>query len=256
MSAAPVEQNADDPPLQSQPAWAVNGSVLTSFLHGLRSFYHLPAIVLFSTALGYGALSRDVGLSLGQTVFLSLSIFALPGQVVLVDQVAQGAGLAATAFAVMLTAIRLLPMTAVLVPYLRGPTTWRWALLGSAHFIAITAWVIGMRVLPALPKRLRLAHHTGTGVALITAVTLACVIGHVLAQTLPAALSGALLFVTPIYFLLSLLETATGRTDQLAMGFGIVLGPLAYLATPGFDLLATGLIAGTLAYVIGRRARQ
>ena len=67
MTVSQAGQDEGDPPLHSQPAWAVNAGVTTSFLHGLRSFYQLPAIVLFATALGYGALSRDVGLSLGQT---------------------------------------------------------------------------------------------------------------------------------------------------------------------------------------------
>jgi len=255
MSQCTIKQRGDDPPSHDQPAWAVDAGIMTSFWRGTRAFYQLPAVVLFFTALGYGAFARDVGLSFGQTVFLSLSIFALPGQVVLVDQVAQGAGLAATAFAVTLTAIRLLPTTAVLVPYLRAEGTSKWLLLLGSHFIAVTAWVVGMRALPFLPRRLRLAHHMGIGCALISAVTAASAIGHELAQTLPTVLAAVLLFLTPIYFLLSLLAAAAIRSDQLAIAFGIILGPLAFLIMPGFDLLATGLVGGTAAYLIGRMAR-
>ena len=67
--------------------------------------------VVFATFVGFGALARDVGLDLLQVVFVSATVFALPGQVVLVDQIGQGAALAATAFAVTLTAVRLLPLT-------------------------------------------------------------------------------------------------------------------------------------------------
>jgi hypothetical protein len=69
-----------------------------------------------------------------------------------------------------------------------------------------------------------------------------------------------LLFVTPIYFLLSLLATAVSRMDVFAIGIGCALAPVLYLLAPGFDLLATGLTGGTLAFLLGagsgRRGRQ
>jgi hypothetical protein len=44
--------------------------------------------------------------------------------------------------------------------------------------------------------------------------------------------------------------------DLLAIGIGCVLAPVFYLLMPGFDLLATGVIGGTLAFLLrGRGAR-
>ena len=94
---------------------------------GLRAAYSVAALVLFATALGFGALARDAGFSIGHTAFLSLTMFALPNQVVLVDQLARGATLAGAAFAVTLAAVRLLPMVAAIVPILRGNRP-RWLL--------------------------------------------------------------------------------------------------------------------------------
>jgi hypothetical protein len=43
--------------------------------------------------------------------------------------------------------------------------------------------------------------------------------------------------------------------DVLAVAIGCALAPVLYMAAPGFDLLATGLLGGTLAFLLrGRRA--
>ncbi len=241
-----------DPPLEVQPAWCAGAGKWRAFWQGSRAMMQIPGLVLFSTALGFGAYARDSGLSLGQTAFVSVTVFALPGQVVMVDQIARGAALAAIAFAVMLTAIRLLPMVVVFVPYIRDENAAKGPLLLASHFVAVTAWVLGMAILPRLPVRLRLAHHFGVGTALLVAITVAAMIGHQLAAAVPPALAGALLFLTPIYFLLSLLGAVTVKADQLAIGFGLVLGAPVYLLIPDFDLLGTGLIGGSLAYGIAR----
>jgi hypothetical protein len=40
--------------------------------------------------------------------------------------------------------------------------------------------------------------------------------------------------------------------DMAAVAIGCGLSPILYLVLPGFDLLATGLVGGTLAYLVGR----
>src|SRR5262245_27757794 len=86
------------------------------FVRALAIVLSVPAAVLFATALGFGALARDGGFSIAQGLFMGASMFALPNQVVLVDQLARNETLAAAALAVALTAVRLLPMTVTLVP--------------------------------------------------------------------------------------------------------------------------------------------
>src|SRR5689334_12040086 len=95
-------------------------STSAAFARGLRLVVSVPAFVLFSTSIGFGALARDGGFDLAHAVFMSATMFALPNQVVLVDQLARGATLAGAALAVTLTAVRLMPMTVTLVPLLRG----------------------------------------------------------------------------------------------------------------------------------------
>lgn len=206
--------------------------------------------------IGFGALARDAGFSVGQAIFTTVGIFQLPGQVALVDQVARGATLLTAAFAVLLTAVRLLPMTVVLMPYLRGSGLPRWLEYAASHFVAITAWVEALRRLPPLPEHVRLPYFLGFAVVLCSGTVIATVAGYHLAGELPPILAAALLFLTPIYFVLSLIAAATTRADQLAIVFGVVLGPVLFVYVPGLDLLATGLIGGTIAYGLGRFKRS
>ena len=105
----------------------------------------MAAFVLFATALGFGALARDSGFTLGQTAFLSLTMFALPNQVVLIDQLARGATVAGAALAVTLTAVRLFPMVATIMPTLRGSRRRLVLEVLAAHFVAVTTWSPGRR---------------------------------------------------------------------------------------------------------------
>lgn len=212
-------------------------------------------MVLLATALGFGALARDLGFSAGHAVFISVVVYATPAQVVLIDQLSRGAALTAVAFAVTLTAVRLLPMTVTLMPYLRDHQGRRWREVLAAHFIAITAWVEGSRRLPPLPDHLRVSHFLGIGCGMVAATGIGTLAGYGLAAALPPVLAAALLFLTPIYFLAALMVTARATADWVAIGLGVVMGPVFFMSIPGFDLLATGLLGGTLAYAIGRRYR-
>jgi predicted branched-subunit amino acid permease len=226
-----------------------------AFLRGLQSAYSVAAFVLFATALGFGAFARDAGFTLGHAAFLSVIMFALPNQVVLLDQLARGATIAAAALAVTLAAVRLFPMVAATMPGLRGGHRRRGLEFLAAHFVAVTTWMEGARRLPALPPDLRLAQHLGIGTGVGVMMLLGTIAGFYLSGRVPVSVSAALVFTTPIYFILSLVLSARLRMDLAAIILGCGLAPVFYLLAPGFDLLATGLIGGTMAYLIGVYAR-
>jgi len=226
-----------------------------AFARGLRAGYSVAAFVLFATALGFGALARDAGFSLAHAAFLSLTMFALPNQVVLVDQLARGATVAGAALAVTLAAVRLFPMVAVTMPTLRGSRRHRGLEVLAAHFVAVTTWIEGTRRLPAVAPDLRLAHHLGIGAAVCVMMMLGSVVGFLLTGGLPAPVSAALIFTTPLYFIMSLIVSSQSRMDLAAIVLGCGMAPLLHVVVPGFDLLATGLIGGTVAYLWGAPAR-
>jgi predicted branched-subunit amino acid permease len=231
------------------------GKRAAAWRDGLGGAFSIPGLILFAGAAGFGALARDAGLSLFNAVFMMGVFFALPAQVVMMDQLARGGSILAGAFAVALTAIRLLPMTVALMPLLKGDkSSWRQVL--AVHFIAVTAWIEGMRRLPTIPQPLRLAYFIGLGTSFVGATLAGAAFGFLLAGAVPSILAAALLFMTPVYFFVSLLATARGGVDYIALALGSMLGPVFYVLVPGFDLLLGGIVGGTVAYFSGKYRRR
>ncbi len=83
-----------------------------------------------------------------------------------------------------------------------------------------------------------------------------CVIGYYLTASLPPLLTAALLFLTPMSFLVSTARNARSLADRLALALGLIICPLLVYAGIGLDLLWTGIVGGTIAYGIHRLARR
>lgn len=204
-----------------------------------------------SSFVGFGSLARESGLALEHTVFMTATIWALPSQIVLVGAIAAGSGFLATVLAVVLVSVRFTPMTAAWVPVIKEERTPRWLLLVLSHFVAITSWVFSMSKLRQVDRAMRRAYFAGFAVSL-TAVNIGVTaIGYHAAAVLPLVVVGALFMLTPVYFLFSLLRAAKDRSDVMALGLGLVLGPILAMWLPSLALVVTGLIGGTLGYVAG-----
>lgn len=236
------------PPSPNPPSSAFAG-----YLRGLQATWtSVFSYVLFGTYIGIGALSHDFGFSLLWSMLCTLLVWAGPAQVILISGLGSGATILATGIAVCISSVRLLPMVVSLLPMLKRPGMSAWRLVGPAHFTAVSMWVEAMRLLPGQPREDRIAFCNGLGTGyLITAMT-ATFTGYYLAAKLPPLASGALLFLTPLAFLMSTLRNSRALLDYLALGFGLVLGPVFALTESEFDLLWSGLIAGTAAYIVHR----
>lgn len=224
-----------------------------AFFKGARGALKGPAWILVMSFFGFGALAQDLGFTLLQTVIVAAFVYALPSQVVLITAMAQGMAVLPLFAAVAFSAVRLMPMTVSLMPLLRRDGQPRWRLYVASHFVAITVWLESMRRLPGLPRSVRLAYFFGFGIAMLTTSVAGGIAGYYLANAMPVMLAAALLFLMPLYFLVTLGGSARVPADRLAYVFGLVLGPVAFLAFPEGDLIITGLVGGTAAWLIGRR---
>ncbi|GAA0782520.1 AzlC family ABC transporter permease [Roseibium denhamense] len=224
---------------------------------GARAAISIPALILTAAFVGYAGLARETGLTLAETLAMTGFIWALPSIVVLTGAFSSGMGLIPAAVAVALASVRLMPMTMALMPLVKVPgKTKTWQLLIASHFVAVTAWVYAMKNLPDLPREGRLPFFIGFGSAVTGFVFCMTGLAYLLVERLPDMVAGALVLLTPVYFLCSLWGAARLLADKAAMVAGLALGPVFFLFLPGLDLLWTGLLGGTLAYGITRYWRR
>lgn len=215
--------------------------------------------MLMASLIGVGGLARDVGYPMGAGVLSTILIWAAPGQMVLFGAIAAGASLPAAAIAVSLSSVRFLPMCVALLPMMRRPGTPTWQLLLISHYVAITAWVHSMRVMPNMPPEERIPYFLAFSNTVLIAATIATGAGYYLIGQLPTAFAAGLLLTSPLFFLVNMVASARQAVDWLALGFGFGIAPIAIALVPaGLDLLVEGLVGGTLAYLVHRliRARR
>jgi len=243
----------------SEPTTAPTGTAFNAFLFGSRTAAtSVFAFVIVFTYIGFGALAHDYGFSVGWAMLSTVLQWAGPAQVILVTGLGPGTVLIETAVAVGLSSVRFLPIVVALMPLVKREGSRPWQLLVPAHFMAISVWVEAMRHAPALPRQHRIPFCNGLGLTLLIMGTFATGLGYYLQSALPAIFGAAAMFITPISFLVSTARNARLLLEKAALGLGLILGPVLAFSQVQFDLLWTGIIGGTLAYVLHRvqRARS
>ena len=227
------------------------------FLLGVRTaFTSVFGFVIAFTYIGFGALCHDYGLSMGWAMLSTALQWAGPAQVLLVTGMGPGTALFETAVAVSLSSVRLFPIVVALIPVVRQETTRVWQLLIPVHFMAISVWIELMCAAPKFARGQRLPFCNGVGLTLLS-------IGGVHRGRLQHSGSSAGRFCRWRHVRDADLVPGIGGTqrrglllDKLALGLGIVIGPALAFSKVDFDLLWTGIIAGTLAYGVHRAQRR
>jgi len=225
-----------------------------ALLAGARAAVPAPALVLGASYVGFGSLVSAHNLPLEFALFSTLTAWALPGQVALVELYLAGSGLLAIALAVGLANMRLAPMTVAMMPVVACPGRPAWRLYAAAFYVAVTCWAMTMAHGPALHRRDRLSWFVGAALAMWAASLAGTVVGFFAAAHLPAPLTMALVFLNPVYFLLLFLQSAGDRTRLVALLAGGALCVPAHLHSPEWSLLLAGLAGGTLAVALKRLA--
>jgi predicted branched-subunit amino acid permease len=231
-------------------------SSLSWYFRGIRAACSVPGFILMSSFVGFSALAKAAGVGIWETVFMTGIVWALPAQVVLVGAILAGNSLAAAAVAVALSSVRLTPMVVAIVPEMRGPRTRPLTLYLLSHFVAVTSWVIAMAQLPKVPPTFRTSYYLGLGSTLTLSAMVVVGVTYLAVDALPAEITAALFMLTPMYFLTSLWGSAREWATNLAMVFGLILGPVAHVFAPGFDLIIAGFLGGLGAFAIYRIAHR
>lgn len=224
---------------------------------GAREALGVPAAVLGAGFLGYGSLAADAGYSIWMTLAATFAIWALPGQLVLMEMHAGGAALTATVLAVSLSAARFFPMTLTLMPLMRDDRRGRriWQFLLAAQLVSMTTWAVAMRRFsePDLQdSEARWHYFLGFSAVCIASAAIFAMVGQLLLDALPPLARFGLALLTPLYFFVTLVGEAQSRPAFTALVCGAAVALGLHAVAPGWSLLGAGFIGGTAAYLLQR----
>jgi len=223
-------------------------------IKGAKAAFGAPAAILFAGMLGFGAMGQANGLDIWLTSATSFFMFALPGQVVLVEMLVLSASGVTIAVAVTLTATRFFTMCLTLFPQFPEKQRSSFYYL-VVHFVAMTAWAVSMRDFPKMKPEERLSYFTGFAFVCWAVSTPGTVLGYLVAGQVPSYINLGLVFINPLFFLLTFTEVKP-RANRMAILLGGPIGLLSYLWFPDYSLLIAGFLGGTMAYMVDKHFRN
>ena len=225
------------------------------FLKGILSAKGMnsPAIALGASFLAIGALLKNLGFSIQESIFSTFLTYALPGSLVMAESMLIGASLLNIFLAVWLVNSRLYPMTVSLMPLLIHKSQPRWKYYLSCHFIAVSSWLIMKNNYEKIEKEYRIDFWIGIGTATWLIGIFSTIIGYVSADYLNKDMMIGLAIVNPIYFMCAMIGVMKTIHLTSAIILGALLGPAFYFISPEWCILYGGIVAGTIAFFIGER---
>ena len=225
------------------------------FFKGFKSIKGVgsPAIALGASFIAIGALLKNLGFSIQESIFSTFLTYALPGSLVMAESMLIGASLINIFIAVWLVNARLYPMTVSLMPLLMHNSQSRWKYYLSCHFIAVSSWLIMKDNYEKIEKENRIDFWIGIGTATWLVAIISTIIGYVASDLLNKDMLIGLAIVNPVYFMCMMLGAM--RTIQISWSviLGTILGPVFYFLSPEWCILFGGFVAGTIAFLYGER---
>ena len=223
------------------------------FFKGFNSIKKMdsPAIALGCCFVAIGALLKNLGFNIQESIFSTLLIYALPGSLVMAESLLVGASLLNIFLAVWLVNARLYPMTVSLMPLLMHKSQPRWKYYLSCHFIAVSAWLIMKSRYQSVEKKHRIDFWIGIGTATWSVAILGTLIGFLSADFLNKDMMIGLAIVNPVYFMCMMVGAMKTIQVSLSVILGAILGRLFFFISPEWSILYGGFSAGTIAFFIG-----
>ena len=225
------------------------------FFEGLFSIKgsNSPALALAASFIAIGALLKNVGFSLKESIFSTLFTYALPGSLVMAESLIVGASLLNIFIAVWLVNVRLYPMTVSLMPLLFHKNQPKWKYYLSCHFVAVSSWLIVKDKYLKFDKINRIDFWIGIGSATWAVAIFSTVVGFLASDYLDKNIMIGLAIVNPIYFICMMIDSMRSIQINLSIILGSILGPVFYNFSEEWCILFGGFFAGTIAYIIGEK---
>ena len=225
------------------------------FLKGLLSVkrFDSPAIALGASFIAIGALLKNLGFTIQESIFSTFLTYALPGSLVMAESMLIGASLLNIFLAVWLVNARLYPMTVSLMPLVIHKKQPRWKYYLSCHFVAVSSWLIMKSNYQKIEKENRIDFWIGVGTATWLVGIFSTILGFYSADYLNKDMMVGLAIVNPIYFMCAMIGVMKTKSISFAIILGAILGPSFYFLSPEWCILLGGLVAGTIAFLFGEK---
>ena len=223
------------------------------FFKGFKSILKpdSPAIALGCCFIAIGALFKNLGFTIQESVLSTMLTYALPGSLVMAESILVGASLLSIFIAVWLVNARLYPMAVSLFPIMMHKDQPRWKYYLSCHFIAISAWLIMRSNYKEIERKYRVDYWIGIGTATWTVSIIGTIMGFYLSSFLNKDILIGLAILNPIYFICMMVGAMKTIQITLSVSLGGILGPIFYFFSPEWSILLGGFVAGTIAYLVG-----
>ena len=198
------------------------------FRDGVRDT--LPLMLgVFPFGLAYGIFGQSVGLTAGETVLMSLTVFAGAAQFISLPMFAAGAGWLMISFTTLLINLRHLLMGASLVPYMEKlPLAWQ-ALLCFGMADETYAVTISRAQKVGYSRDYHLASNATGYVTWAVSTVLGVVLGSYISNPLAWGLD----FAMPATFLALLIPRLTDRTSLIVCLTAAIVSVAAAVLIPG-----------------------
>ena len=225
------------------------------FFRGYKSILKpdSPAIALGCCFIAIGALLKNIGFNIQESIFSTMIIYALPGSLVMAESILIGASLFSIFIAVWFVNARLYPMAVSLFPLMMDESQPKWKYYLSCHFIAVSSWLIMKENYEDIEKENRIDFWMGIGTATWSVAIFSTIIGYVASDFLNKDMLIGLAIINPIYFTCMMVGAMKTIQVTLSVIFGAFLGPIFYFFSPEWSIILGGLVAGSIAYFIGER---
>ena len=210
-----------------------------------------PALALGVSFVAIGALLKNLGFTIQESILSTFLTYALPGSLVMAESMFIGASLLNIFLAVWLVNARLYPMTVSLMPLLIHKNQPRWKYYLSCHFIAVSSWLIMKNKYLEVEKEHRIDFWMGIGAATWLVGILSTVLGYIAADYLNKDMMIGLAIVNPVYFMCMMIGAMKTIQISTSIILGAMLGPLFYFVSPEWCILYGGFVAGTIAFFVG-----
>ena len=226
------------------------------FFEGYKSILKSdsPAIALGCCFIAIGALLKNIGFNIQESIFSTMIIYALPGSLVMAESILIGASLFSIFIAVWFVNARLYPMAVSLFPLMMDESQPKWKYYISCHFIAVSAWLIMKSNYESIEKKDRVDFWIGIGSATWSVAVIATIIGFYLSDYLNKDMLMGLAILNPIYFTCMMFGAMKTLQISISIILGAILGPVFYFFSPEWSILLGGLVAGSVSYFIGEKS--